>query len=143
MRRTHAARILRTLADRRCDMAGSIVCTGRAKIGHAKRDCRVTLPDAWRRLVHGSAMARAPPRANCRARPCYYAPWMLLICAIVALMVSGRCALWPAGRGANRCAMIDARTHDVAAERALRRREFFVGGGRRPTAAPASFPAMS
>ncbi|KZV06803.1 hypothetical protein F511_45714 [Dorcoceras hygrometricum] len=70
-------------------------------------------------------MARAPPHANCRARPCYYAPWMLLICAIVALMVSGRCALWPAGRGANRCAMIDARTHDVAAERALRRTRIF------------------
>ncbi|KZV17317.1 hypothetical protein F511_03928 [Dorcoceras hygrometricum] len=61
MRRTHAARVLRTLADRRCDMAGSIVRTGCAKIGRAKRDCRVTLPDAWRHLVHGSAMSGLPP----------------------------------------------------------------------------------
>ncbi|KZV48245.1 hypothetical protein F511_36950 [Dorcoceras hygrometricum] len=45
--------------------------------------------------------------------------------AIVALLVSGLCALWPARRGANRCAMIDARTHDVAAERALRRTRIF------------------
>ncbi|KZV35705.1 hypothetical protein F511_43719 [Dorcoceras hygrometricum] len=106
-------------------MAGSIARTGCTKIGRAKRDCRVTLSDAWRHLVHGSAMARAPPRANCRARPCCCAPWLPLICSIVALVVPGRCALWPAGRGANRCAMIDARAHDVAAEHALRRTRIF------------------
>ncbi|KZV52758.1 hypothetical protein F511_42640 [Dorcoceras hygrometricum] len=115
-------------------MAGSIARTGCTKIGRAKRDCRVTLPDAWRHLVHGSAMARAPPHANCHARPCCCAPWMSLIFAIVALMVPGHCALWPAGRGANRCAMIDARAHDVAAEHALRRTRIFrvAAAGRPP-----------
>ncbi|KZT76146.1 hypothetical protein F511_46829 [Dorcoceras hygrometricum] len=128
------ARNVRDGRAREASAARRIAHTGCAKIGRARRDCRVTLPDAWRRLVHGSAMARAPPRANCRARPCCSAPWMPLICAIVALVVPGRCALWPAGRGANRCAMIDARTHDVAAEHALRRTRIFrvAAAGRPP-----------
>ncbi|KZV21007.1 hypothetical protein F511_17487 [Dorcoceras hygrometricum] len=140
------ARDVRDGRAREASAARGIARTGCVKIGRARRDCRVTLPDAWRRLVHGSAMARAPPHANYRTRPCCYAPWMPLVCAIVALVVPGRCALWPAGRGANRYAMIGARTHDVAAEHALRRTRIFrvAAAGRSPLwRCSGELPAMS
>ncbi|KZV58306.1 Myosin class II heavy chain (ISS) [Dorcoceras hygrometricum] len=114
---------------------------GCAKIGRARRDCRVTLPDAWRRLMHGSTMARAPPRANCRARPraAVRRSWRAMIVALAGQRRTPMAGRWSRRlRGA--VAHDVRRPRDVARGVVRRRRDLRgCGAGRRSGDAPASF----